>query len=241
VERLVRLYRHSSSRVALAVLVAVNLIPLVGVLFKGWDLWSILILYWLENGIVGVINVVKILLAAGTSSGAATKAVIVPFFIVHYGLFWVVHGAFVLAVLPLLVSVTSGAGPSPIDVGPFGAIPGDDQVTADPMWDVVLGAAVGLAISHLVSFFLNFVGRREYRTTTPVAQASAPYARVVVLHVTILFGALLTAALGNPVWALVVLVGLKMALDLALHLREHRTAVSRVPATTARDPLPGAS
>jgi hypothetical protein len=49
----------------------------------------------------------------------------------------------------------------------------------------------------------------------------APYARVVVLHLTILFGAFLTAMIGQPIGALVILVGLKTILDLALHLREH--------------------
>jgi hypothetical protein len=43
-----------------AVLVAVNAIPLIGVAFWGWSLMMILVLYWVESGIVGVINVFKI-------------------------------------------------------------------------------------------------------------------------------------------------------------------------------------
>ena len=43
-----------------AVLVAVNLVPLVGVAFWGWSLMLILVLYWIESGIVGAINVLKI-------------------------------------------------------------------------------------------------------------------------------------------------------------------------------------
>jgi hypothetical protein len=50
----------------------------------------------------------------------------------------------------------------------------------------------------------------------------APYGRLVVLHVTIILGAIAISTTGAPVAAIVVLVLLKTALDLGLHLREHR-------------------
>ena len=43
-------------------LIAVNLIPLFGVLFFGWSLFSIMFLYWIENGIIGFFNILKIVL-----------------------------------------------------------------------------------------------------------------------------------------------------------------------------------
>jgi hypothetical protein len=49
-----------------------------------------------------------------------------------------------------------------------------------------------------------------------------PYGRVIVLHFTILVGGFGAMALGSPVWALVVLIAVKVALDLRAHLREHR-------------------
>ena len=48
-----------------AVLAAVNLIPLIGVAFWGWSLMMILVLYWIESGIVGTINIFKIARAEG--------------------------------------------------------------------------------------------------------------------------------------------------------------------------------
>src|SRR5438093_11744623 len=57
------LYRRTAdSRTAIALLIA-NAIPLIGVLFFGWSLLTILVLFWIENGIVGFWNVPKILLA----------------------------------------------------------------------------------------------------------------------------------------------------------------------------------
>ena len=51
-ERLVAWYQVGSSYGAVAALIIANLVPLVGVLWFGWDVWGILIIYWLENGIV---------------------------------------------------------------------------------------------------------------------------------------------------------------------------------------------
>src|SRR5882724_7957891 len=40
-------------------LIAANALPLFGVLFLGWDTFSIVALYWTENVIIGAINVLK--------------------------------------------------------------------------------------------------------------------------------------------------------------------------------------
>ena len=64
-DRLLAWYRVGSSYGALVALIVANLIPLVGVLFLGWSVWNILVIYWLENGIVGVFNVLKMSTAAG--------------------------------------------------------------------------------------------------------------------------------------------------------------------------------
>ena len=65
-ERLIEWYRVGSSYGALIALIVANLIPLVGVLFLGWSVWQILIIYWLENGIVGLFNILKMQKAEGT-------------------------------------------------------------------------------------------------------------------------------------------------------------------------------
>jgi Family of unknown function (DUF6498) len=58
-----------SSSLTVVFLVAVNLIPLFGVLFLGWGLFAIMVLYWLENGIVGLFDLPKIALASAPVAG----------------------------------------------------------------------------------------------------------------------------------------------------------------------------
>jgi len=197
-------------------------VPLAGVLWWGWDVWSIFVLYWIENGIVGVLNVPKILLARGESRpgrpfatvngrpiGLVGRGGIAAFFCLHYGVFWVVHGAFVFAFLPLMTGVAGFEL-----AGPFAGISAD--------WGLILAAATGLAISHGGSFVLNYLGRREYRELSPAEVMAAPYGRVVILHVAILAGGWATLAIGAPLGALLGLVLFKTGADLAAHLREHR-------------------
>lgn len=209
--------RSQSNPIAIGVLVAVNLVPLFGVLFLGWDVGLILISYWLENGIIGLLNIPKILLAGRDNSVAAS--VIAGFFALHYGGFWIGHGVFVFILAGLaqrgLFGFFGGSGFGAFAFDPIG------NVIRDP---AILLLALLLLISHVVSFFTNYLGRREYLNTTPYRQMFQPYSRLVVLHVTILFGAFAIVFLGQPIVLVALLVGLKAALDLWLHLREHSRA-----------------
>src|SRR2546421_13103983 len=48
---------------SLVTLLVANALPLVGVLFLGWTVFPLVLLYWLENVVVGGFNVAKLLLA----------------------------------------------------------------------------------------------------------------------------------------------------------------------------------
>ena len=84
----------------LAVLV-INLIPAFCVLFFGWSALALLLLYWAENVVLGVINVFKmgVVSVAGGVGGVLMAIFIIPFFIVHYGAFCAGHGFFIVALL----------------------------------------------------------------------------------------------------------------------------------------------
>ncbi|MFL5689295.1 MAG: DUF6498-containing protein [Chloroflexota bacterium] len=217
-ERLIAWYRVGSSAGAVAALIVANAIPLFGVLFLGWNVWTILTIYWLENGVVGIFNILKMSKAAGPEpagssavryngrpiiGGAAAKATLIPFFVVHYGIFWVVHGIFVLTLPQFQAFGDETAG-----------------IANDPV--SVAFVLIGLAISHGISYRLNYIGRGEYLRTSVARQMGAPYGRLFVLHLTIIVGGMAIAFTGASSAAVLVLVLLKTALDLGLHLAEHR-------------------
>jgi len=189
------------------VLIAANLVPLAGVLFFGWSVYATLLLFWVENVIVGVFNILRMLAAAPDNPLAwVTKVFMIPFFTFHYGMFVMVHGIFVLQL--------------------FGGLHIRGFPTPSMFWDAVRGAGIapaawGLALSHAVSFAFNYIGAGQYKTASLPMLMSRPYARVMILHVVILVGGFLVMALGSPMLPLALLVVLKTALDLRGHLREH--------------------
>jgi hypothetical protein len=81
---------------------------------------------------------------------------------------------------------------------------------------------IGLFASHGVSYVVNFIGRREYSTINLGDLVYGPYARIVVLHLTIILGAIAVTSLGQPVYAVIVLIGLKIVIDAIAHLKERK-------------------
>jgi hypothetical protein len=230
----------SEFKASAVVLVAVNMLPLLGVLFLGWDTFSIITLYWTENVIIGAVNVLKMItcnpdpaaidwsklqqsaVKLGAKAGGvggkytpqmqlanhASKLFLIPFFIFHYGFFCLVHGAFVLMLF----------GHEHMGFGLFSPIEGlMDAISERHLWWCV----IALAGSHLWSFFVNYLGRGEYRRTAVPILMVSPYARIIVLHVAILLGGFIVMALGSSVGALMILIISKTMLDLSLHLSQH--------------------
>jgi hypothetical protein len=76
-------------------LTVANLVPLFGVVFLDWDAAAIVLLYWLENLIIGLLNVLRMILVKVESpSKRFQKLFMIPFFCVHFGGFCAVqaHG-----------------------------------------------------------------------------------------------------------------------------------------------------
>lgn len=193
------------------VLVAANLAPLVGVMFFGWEVFPLLLLFWFENLIIGALNVLKMLLASPDKPlHWVAKLFTIPFFCFHYGMFTLVHGVFV--------------------IGFFGGgfRQGAPFPDANAVWQLVIQhnlvwAILGLAASHGFSFVHNYLFHGEFRRANIPLLMQQPYSRVVVLHLTILGGAFLMGILRSPIAGLVLLVVLKIVMDVRAHLRERRT------------------
>ncbi len=219
-----------SAPLALALLIGANLIPLAGVLFFGWSVATVLYTYWIESGIVGLLNVPKMLLASGggqplsavgAAGGMAGRVGLAAFFLAHYGIFWVVHGVFVTVLTGGFLAFGFG--------DPIGNVLADGGL---------LLAALALLMSHGASFLLNYVGRGEYRNATLAGQMFAPYGRVFALHIAIVLGGALVIGARQPEFMVALLVLVKIAFDLALHLRAHRGRALADPVRGASPTLP---
>jgi hypothetical protein len=189
----------SASTLALA---AANLVPLAGVLLLGWNLGEVMVLFWAENAVIGFYNVLKLAVVAKWAALFAG-----PFFAGHYGGFMAGHFLFVYY---LFVRGWETTGP---ETGAQAAL--TDLFV--PLWPALLA----LLVSHGVSFYTNFLGRKEYVGRKVQEQMAEPYKRIIVMHVTIIFGGWMILLLRSPVPALILLIALKTAVDLRAHRREH--------------------
>src|SRR5438045_8762155 len=83
---------------SLLALLLANAFPIVRVLILGWTVFPLVLLYWLENVVVGAFNVARLLLAQPREPVFwAVMLFLIPFFIVHFGMFTYIHGVLVLA------------------------------------------------------------------------------------------------------------------------------------------------
>jgi hypothetical protein len=194
--------RPETATSALALLAA-NLIPLVGVLLLGWDLGQVMVLFWAENAVIGFYNLLKIAVVAKWAT-----VFVGPFFVGHYGGFMVAHLFFIYYMF------VRGIGAS----GPEASAGTALANVFFPLWPALLA----LFLSHGLSFYTNFLKQREYVGRTTQQQMGEPYKRIVMLHLTIIFGGWGVIMFRSAVPALVLLVTLKIGMDLWAHRREHR-------------------
>ena len=200
-------------------LVAANVVPIFGVLFAGWGIFPLIFLYWLENGIIGLLTAVKMAFAPVRQPFHwIGKCLLIPFFMFHYGGFMAGHGFFIIALF-------GGDGP-----GTGGGA--DTGAAFDSVWDLLaqpgmLAGVAALVASHGWSLINNYFIRGEREGASIQKLMGAPYGRIVVLHIFIIASGFLIVSMGSPILVLVLFVALKTAVDLWAHVREHRKATAR--------------
>jgi hypothetical protein len=196
--------KTASTTLALISLIAANLVPLYGVTTWGWSVFSILLVYWAESAVIGFFTIKKMLrvdqfifvdkTTPSKSANDRAKLFFIPFFMLHFGLFMLVHLVFL--------------------VGFFGST----NVSVNG----ILLSILSLVMSHWISYQGNFIGQKEYERTTLDAELFKPYGRIIVMHLTVILGGILTMTMGQSILGLVVLIGVKTVVDLIAHVIQHR-------------------
>jgi hypothetical protein len=188
-------------------LIAANVVPMVGVLFLGWNIGDVLLLYWGESLVIGFYTLLKL--------GVVTKKWVLlhgPFFVIHFGflLLWFLG-------VTLMISH---------EVDRLVAGHYRRQDFAAIAWNLA-PALAAFFVSHGVSFVVNFLGGKEYEGRDARDLVIEPYRRVGPMLVMTLLAAFIVSAIGNVGPLLLIVVAIKLAADVAAHLSEHRRATGR--------------
>lgn len=191
-------------------LVLANGVTIILALLQDWAPGTVLAIYWFQSVTIGLFTFTRLLgirefPGAGGRTGRLPGLFLAGFFAVHYGLFHLVYLVFLAG---FVLTGTYG----------IADLPG-----------IALGCVVFL-LNHLVSFL--WYRPREEATASAIFME--PYARIVPMQLTIIFGAFVTmmvpGAAGTRLVLLLFLL-LKTGADVAAHLKKHaRTAPVSAPA-----------
>jgi hypothetical protein len=192
-------------------LITVNLFPIFGVLFWGWDVFPIMLLYWSENVVIGFYNVLRMLVCpTNVKKSWLIKIFLIPFFVIHYGGFTLAHGAIVITFIGQ----------------PY--FEGAVEPRLEILFKIIMEygvqyAMISIFLSHGYSFVMNYLRKGEYKQATLRKLMTGPYGRIVILHLTLIFGAFLVLILKSQITILLLFIFLKIGIDLWAHLKEHRS------------------
>ncbi|WP_456405778.1 DUF6498-containing protein [Thiolapillus sp.] len=183
-------------------LLLANLLTIVMAVMQDWSLLLVMWVYWCQSVIIGLFNfwrmmTLKRFSTKGVSSSDGpvlatrkTKWEMSWFFLIHYGMF---HAGY----LVFLFSGVTGEQPPFFSLG--------------PLLMVLL-----FFINHAWSFFHN--RRREANSTPNIGTLMfLPYARILPMHLTLVFGGMF---ISGKLW-LVFFLLLKTLADLIAHAVEH--------------------
>jgi len=200
-------------------LIAANALPLVGIVFWGWDAFELLVLYWFETAIIGFWTLFRLsafMMAPENSTATGWRRLIAPtavgiFFTLHAGLFMVVHFIF-------LWTLFSGDWASRIN-GPRSFL--SVLIIGAGLWVPLLAMFVVRGLFTLFDMYRERMAQRRRRPGPQRAVEPSEgnaiggfYRRIIIMHVAILAGGFL-AMLGSIV-PLIVLVVVKTVIDVRL-------------------------
>jgi len=210
---------------SLFALTLANLVPLGGVFLFGWDAATLILLYWIENVVVGIYNILKIALVKTASpAGHLGKLLSIPFFCLHFGGFCAVHGLFLL----VFFKIGDSGDLFPKDPWPAHLVFLQMLISViKTLWHNLPNGmgwpVIMLFISHGISFVQNYLGKKEYTSFTVGKLMNQPYKRIVLMHITIIAGGVPIMLMDSPIPLLCILVVLKVGMDISLHVKEHRS------------------
>lgn len=220
-------------RIPLAALILANLAPLFGVLFFKWDAGYLLMLYWLENLVIGGWTLLRMLSTGGLR--------VVPqsvFFTFHYSFFCAGHGAFLLTLVAADAPGLDGdydEGPGGVFLMPVHMLTAQFDWIAQAMPGLLGLPLLAFIVSHGVSTVYHHFIAGEDRQRDADDIMFDPYKRIVALHIALILGAMLmfNTGLEDTLPALLVLVAAKIAIDVHQHREAHRKrrAATRSEAT----------
>lgn len=194
-------------------LIVVNLIPLYGVWFEGWDAKQVFLVYCMETVIVGIINVIKMACVTifvrstdvwenGGSTTMQSGWLFIFFFIVHYGFFVFIQTQIFFGVTSMVPdgSMLMRYSKIPDLLGPNGRL-------------LLLIFIAYYTVQNVFSFFSS----GAYKTISMGRLMFEPYLRIFVQQFVVILGSMFLVFGGGKIFILIFVV-VKIFFELFVNL-----------------------
>jgi hypothetical protein len=175
-----------------------NLTPVIGVLYWDWRVFSILVVFWFENVIIGAANLFKL---ASCRLATLTPRAASSFYLMHYGGFCMGHG--------WLIIVFFYDKEWAEEVFYSGS---DFQLIS------LLVGILTIAIEHGWLLY-KFMDTGQYLRTSGSRLILESYGRVAATHIALLVGGALAVSYGQASFILLVLISIKIVFDVIIWSR----------------------
>jgi len=190
-------------------LIVINLVPLYGVWFEGWDAKQIFLVYCLETVIVGLINVIKMACVTilikkrdvwenGGSTTMQSGWFFIFFFIIHYGFFVFIQTQIFFGVTSMIPdgSMLMRYSRIPELLGPHGRL-------------LILIFIAYYTVQNLYTFFDS----GTYKTISMGRLMFEPYVRIFVQQIVVILGSMFLTFGAGKIFMLV-FVAIKLCFEL---------------------------
>lgn len=222
------------SSLSLIALVVANMIPILGVLFLGWDVLVIVGLFWGESVIIGLLTILRIIFASPRRVKTKHKLIGIPIFSWFFG--WFISGIGVAIIFFLVVfpneflkdeSLTQPMPeedffkvhwPGPLLLFQLGIESGRIMYYAMPQTAIL--AFFILTIRHGLSFITDYFLKGGRNNTDLNALTKEPIARIITLHFSMMIAGFLIIIFKPHMVILACLVTLKCLIEANLYFRK---------------------
>lgn len=194
-------------------IVAANLAPLFGAFFLGWSAFSLLLLYWAEIGVLGIVNLARILCTrAPHVRHWGVRLFFLVSFALLYSLWWVaLGGALYVLMAPDILLENMLAVP---------------QILAEIRRHDIEWGIAALGVGHAVSFLTTDVRDGAMHRLRRNELLWRPYMRIYVFIFALIYGWGLFLQFGSPIYGLVPLIFLKTLHDAVQDVRDRRASAA---------------
>lgn len=162
-------------RFPLLIIILLNLIPVYGMFFLKWSIFSVLYFYWLETLVTSIFNALKMAYAAKEITGSRTK-MILQYLLFRVAMFFF-YLIFIFVFVGMIIATKEQLG--------------DNLKTILFLDKTFNWAVVGMILSYGFNLTFNYILNDEYKQFSPNDFNIIFDFRTGIMHIVIVLGAVI--------------------------------------------------